>query len=94
MAKRKEAIAGINGGYFVFSSQDGFPGDPAGTSIVDGKLISESVGSRTSLLLSNNNADIAEVKTALSVETASGDTSEIDGMNREPGTDSQLWRGR
>ena len=29
MSKRKEAIAGINGGYFVFSPQDGFPGDPA-----------------------------------------------------------------
>ncbi|MFD2924702.1 phosphodiester glycosidase family protein [Halobacillus naozhouensis] len=85
MAARSKAIAGINGGYFVVGSQDGTPGDPAGISIIDGKLVSESVGDRTSLLLSNNQGEIGEVRAKLSLETSTGATEVIDGMNREPG---------
>ncbi len=82
---RTKAIAGMNGGYFVFSSEDGVTGDPAGVSIVDGKLVSEAVGERTSLLLSNNRANIAHVATEINVETSTGATSVIDGINREAG---------
>ncbi|KHE68586.1 phosphodiester glycosidase family protein [Halobacillus sp. BBL2006] len=85
MADRLKAIAGINGGYFVFSKQDGIPGDPAGAYMIDGDLVSEGVGSRTGLLLSNQQAEIGEVKTTVSVETDKGDLASIDGINREPG---------
>jgi exopolysaccharide biosynthesis protein len=85
MADRTQALAGMNGGYFVVGSTDGEPGDPAGISMVDGQLISEAVGERTSLLLSGNGADIAETSTDLQVKAENGETAVIDGINRNPG---------
>ncbi|WP_173915359.1 phosphodiester glycosidase family protein [Halobacillus sp. Marseille-Q1614] len=85
MARRKNAIAGMNGGYFVVGSRDGTPGDPAGAYIVDGHLVSEAIGERTSLLLSENQAEMAEVSTALSLQLEDGTTEVIDGINRKPG---------
>ncbi|WP_034761467.1 phosphodiester glycosidase family protein [Rossellomorea vietnamensis] len=85
MAGRTEALAGMNGGYFVVGSEDGIPGDPAGISVVNGQLVSEAIGSRTSLLLSGNEAEIASTSTSLKVETESGESSVIDGINRQPG---------
>ncbi|SDK47140.1 phosphodiester glycosidase family protein [Sediminibacillus albus] len=85
MVKRKNAFAAVNGGYFVVGSRDGTPGSPAGTSVLNGELISESVGERTSLALQENNAAIGKVKTALKLETANGESRIIDGLNRIPG---------
>ncbi|WP_158598276.1 phosphodiester glycosidase family protein [Falsibacillus albus] len=85
MVARKQAIAGTNGGYFVVGQEDGTPGDPAGISVADGKLLSESVGNRTSLILHDNHAEISETKTMLSVQTSSHQSHIIDGMNRTPG---------
>ncbi|MFC7782894.1 phosphodiester glycosidase family protein [Rossellomorea sp. GCM10028870] len=78
-------LAGLNGGYFVVGSADGVPGDPAGISVVNGQLVSEAVGERTSLLLSENRAEITDTSTSLQVETESGERAVIDGINRKPG---------
>lgn len=89
MTKRRGAIAGINGGYFVTGPQDGTTGDLAGISVEKGKLISESVGNRPSLILSNGGngfqAKIAHTQTELSVVAANGDSHVMDGVNRKPG---------
>ncbi|WP_082233136.1 phosphodiester glycosidase family protein [Halobacillus massiliensis] len=85
MAERMNAIAGINGGYFVVGSKDGIPGDPAGTYVMDGELISESIGERSSLLISNNKAEVSEVSTELSLELEDGTHAIVDGVNRKPG---------
>ncbi|WP_165967251.1 phosphodiester glycosidase family protein [Jeotgalibacillus sp. S-D1] len=85
MSKGKQALAAINGGYFVVGERDGIPGDPAGISVKDGMLLSEAVGERTSLILNGIEGDIAKTKTSLTVEAASGESSVIDGINRMPG---------
>ncbi|UAL53444.1 phosphodiester glycosidase family protein [Metabacillus dongyingensis] len=86
MSMRMNALAGINGGYFVMGPKDGTEGDLAGISMVDGKLISEAVNGRTSLILNEkNHASISTVNTKLSIQTSDGEKREIDGLNRVPG---------
>ncbi|MCM3595096.1 phosphodiester glycosidase family protein [Metabacillus idriensis] len=86
MSKRLNALGGINGGYFVMGPEDGTEGDLAGISMVDGKLISEAVNGRTSLILNEKNrASISAVNTKFSIKSIDGDIKEIDGLNRVPG---------
>ncbi|WP_166761389.1 phosphodiester glycosidase family protein [Thalassobacillus devorans] len=86
ISERTDALAAINGGYFVVGSRDGTPGDLAGVSVIDGELVSESVSDRTSLMFNNSgDADIATVETELMVESADGASTYLDGINREPG---------
>ncbi|WNB93860.1 phosphodiester glycosidase family protein [Bacillus sp. NEB1478] len=86
MSKSNNAIAGINGGYFVMGPKDGTEGDLAGVSMVDGKLASESVNGRTSLILDEKNqASISTVNTKLSIQSSDGSKREVDGLNRVPG---------
>ncbi|WP_191556310.1 phosphodiester glycosidase family protein [Metabacillus idriensis] len=86
MSKRLNALGGINGGYFVMGPEDGTEGDLAGISMVDGKLISEAVNGRTSLILNEKNrASISAVNTKFSIKSIDGDINEIDGHNRVPG---------
>jgi Phosphodiester glycosidase/SPOR domain len=84
-ARRTGALAAINGGYFVIGPADGTPGDLAGVSVLDGALVSESVGDRTALVLSRREARVAPVSTQASVRAADGATRELDGLNRKPG---------
>jgi Phosphodiester glycosidase len=82
------ALAAINGGYFVIGAADGTPGDLAGISIIGGRLVSEAVNGRTSLILpsrSGKNARIAALTTELRVTATNRATREIDGLNRKPG---------
>lgn len=88
IAARTEALAAVNGGYFVVGPTDGTPGDFAGVSVVGGALLSEAVNGRTSLLLpaaSGRGARIASVSTAQTARAVDGAVREIDGLNREPG---------
>ncbi|MBD1381822.1 phosphodiester glycosidase family protein [Metabacillus arenae] len=87
MAERNHALAGINGGYFVVGSNDGTPGDLAGISVVNGKLISEAVNGRSSLLLpsSKTNAAIASFSSSIIAVSSNGAVREVDGVNRKPG---------
>jgi hypothetical protein len=80
------SIAAVNGGYFVIGPQDGTPGDLAGISVVDGRLASEAVNGRTSLIvLPPDGARIAPITTALQARAADGATRLVDGTNRKPG---------
>jgi hypothetical protein len=80
------SIAAVNGGYFVIGPQDGTPGDLAGISVVDGRLASEAVNGRTSLIVvPHDGARIAPITTALQARAADGATRLVDGTNRKPG---------
>jgi len=88
ISARTQALAAVNGGYFVIEPSDGTPGDLAGISVIDGELVSEAVNGRTSLLLSSNSGRDASIATVTSQQTATasdGTTREVDGLNRKPG---------
>lgn len=88
MAARTNALAALNGGYFVIGSGDGTPGDLAGISVLDGGLVSEAVNGRTSLLVprpSGARARVAALSTRLAVRASDGARREVDGLNRKPG---------
>jgi len=84
-AARSGALAAINGGYFVVGPADGTPGDLAGSSILDGELVSEAVDGRTSLLLDGDGARVAAVSDRLAAISSDGATRAVDGLNRAPG---------
>jgi exopolysaccharide biosynthesis protein len=52
IAKRKGAVAAINAGFFRLDRSD-FAGDAAGVLMIDGSLLSESVGGRSAVIISN-----------------------------------------
>ncbi|MBW4498748.1 MAG: phosphodiester glycosidase family protein [Scytonema hyalinum WJT4-NPBG1] len=88
LALRTKALAAVNGGYFVIGASDGTPGDLAGISIIGGKLVSEAVNGRTSLILpsgSGKNARVAALSSEVTVTADSGATRSVDGLNRKPG---------
>jgi len=88
IAARTDALAAINGGYFVIGAADGTPGDLAGLSVIDGTVVSEAVNGRTSLVLPSASGEGASIVALASrqVATASdGATRELDGLNRAPG---------
>ena len=86
MARRNDALAGINAGYFVIGEQDGTPGDLAGITAIGGRLISEAVNRRTSFLLrpGGDGADIAALATHIEARVG-GRRFLADGFNRDPG---------
>lgn len=88
ISARTNSLAAINGGYFVIGDADGTPGDLAGTSVLDGELVSEAVDGRTDLILPRGDgegADVAAVSDSLSATVSGSATREVDGTNREPG---------
>lgn len=88
IAGRTDAIASLNGGYFVIGPADGTPGDLAGISMLDGQLASEAVNGRTSLVLPSPTGAGARVAALSSRQTATssdGALREVDGLNRKPG---------
>lgn len=87
IAQRSNALAAINGGYFVVGATDGTPGDLAGISVLNGQLISEAINQRSSLILSGTKekAQIKSISTYLNVHSSDGATRELDGLNRKNG---------
>lgn len=86
IAERLDAIAAMNGGYFVIGEADGTPGDLAGISVLDGELVSEAVDGRTSLVLDpNGDPQIVTLSTTTTAIAEDGATRVVDGHNREPG---------
>lgn len=88
IARRTGALAAVNGGYFVIEPVDGTSGDLAGISVRNGKLLSEAVDGRTSLLVHRHPADGASIRslhTRLRATAADGTTRLVDGLNRKPG---------
>ncbi|MFE4833556.1 phosphodiester glycosidase family protein [Arthrobacter sp. NPDC056691] len=87
LAAAAGALAAVNGGYFVLDPKAGAPGDPAGTAVRDGKVLSEPVGDRPSLVIGpKDQSSIQRLHWAGSV-TAAGNTGKLalDGVNRVPG---------
>jgi Phosphodiester glycosidase len=84
LSARFGALAGVNGGYFTIGDADGTPGDAAGSSVLDGTVVSEAVDGRTDLLLGRT-PSIAAVRDRQSVTAAEGATRVLDGDNRAPG---------
>ncbi|UUL76351.1 phosphodiester glycosidase family protein [Pseudarthrobacter sp. Fe7] len=81
------ALAGVNGGFFTMDPKAGAPGDPAGTAVHDGKVLSEPVGDRPSLVIgARNESSIQRLHWHGSV-TAPGKAGELplDGIDRVPG---------
>ncbi|SDL97713.1 phosphodiester glycosidase family protein [Arthrobacter sp. ok362] len=81
------ALAAVNGGFFVMDPNAGAPGDPAGTAVHDGKVLSEPVGDRPSLVIGpKNDTSIQRLHWDGSV-TAPGNAGKLalDGVNRVPG---------
>jgi hypothetical protein len=88
ISRRTGSLAAINGGYFVIGEADGTPGDLAGTSMLEGNLVSEAVDGRTDLILppgSGEGADVAAQSDTVTATSSDGAQREVDGLNREPG---------
>ena len=84
LSARLGALAGVNGGYFVIGAADGTPGDLAGSSILDGALVSEAVDGRTDLLLGRRPA-VSALWDSQAVIASDGASRVLDGDNRAPG---------
>jgi exopolysaccharide biosynthesis protein len=87
LAAASGALAATNGGYFVMDPKAGAEGDPAGTAVHDGKILSEPVGDRPSLVLDpKNETSIQRLHWNGSV-TGTGNAGKLvlDGVDRVPG---------
>jgi hypothetical protein len=88
LAARTRPLAASNGGYFVIGDANGTDGDLAGISLLDGRLVSEAVNGRTSLLLPTTvgaRASVEALATRHAVRSDDGGARELDGLNRVPG---------
>ena len=88
LAGRRAALAAVDGGYFVMGAENGTDGDLAGSSVLDGELVSEAVDGRTSLILpdaSGAGAVVSALSDRLTVSAPGGASREVDGLNRAPG---------
>jgi hypothetical protein len=88
LAARRDALASLNGGYFVIGAANGTDGDLAGSSLLGGELVSEAVDGRTSLVLpdpSGEGAFVSALSDRLTVTASGGERRALDGVNREPG---------
>lgn len=81
------ALAAVNGGYFTMDPSAGAPGDPAGAAVQDGKILSEPVGDRPSLVIGTKNETSVQRLNWAGTVTAPGKAGQLtlDGLNRVPG---------
>ncbi|GAA3620432.1 phosphodiester glycosidase family protein [Kineosporia mesophila] len=86
LARSKNAIYAVNGGFFVTADADGAQGIPAGLSVVDGKVKSAAINGRAALLLGDGGRDteVSYLQTHFSVK-AGKKRQLVDGLNRTPG---------
>ncbi|MHA7221640.1 phosphodiester glycosidase family protein [Arthrobacter sp. RHLT1-20] len=88
LAADSGALAAVNGGYFVLDPKAGAPGDPAGTAVVGGKLLSEPVGDRPSLVIDGKKNESSVQRLTWTGRVSSpghGMSVALDGLNRVPG---------
>jgi exopolysaccharide biosynthesis protein len=88
IANKVNAIAAVNAGFFVFDTKLGIVGDPAGISVIDGKLVSEAVNGRPALLIRNKpilSVDILESVTTKQILVFENEKILINGINRALG---------
>lgn len=81
-----DALAGVNAGFFVFGAEHGAPGDPAGAAAYNGKILSETIGDRPSLVIDHRSGRASIQRLTWEGRISSGATSlDLDGINRVPG---------
>jgi hypothetical protein len=87
LADRAGALAAVNGGFFVISPADGVPGQPAGISVLGGRLETAATNGRVALVLGDGgrHTRIRRLGTALWLFGPAGDRYPVDGLNRPPG---------
>jgi hypothetical protein len=79
MARRVQAVAGVNGGFF------GPSGDPVGVLAIDGELLSEPIDGRSALLMSALERPVIAPVRYRGRLTVNGRSREIDGIDRTRG---------
>lgn len=79
------ALAAVNGGFFTMDPAAGAPGDPAGAAVHDGKVLSEPVGDRPSLVLDKNGTSIQRLRWHGTVTAPGAAELPLDGIDRVPG---------
>ncbi|CAH0280067.1 hypothetical protein SRABI83_03897 [Arthrobacter sp. Bi83] len=87
LAAADGALAATNGGYFVLDPKAGAPGDPAGTAVANGKILSEPVGDRPSLVIdgTTNRSSVQRLHWDGTVTAPGKAKLAVDGLNRVPG---------
>ncbi|MFD5800999.1 phosphodiester glycosidase family protein [Streptomyces sp. NPDC127020] len=81
-----DATAAVNAGFFVLDPKAGAPGDPAGVGVYDGRLLSEPVAGRPSLVLHDDARGTQVTRfTWRGRVTGATETLRLGGVNRIPG---------
>lgn len=86
LARDGAATAAINSGFFVLDPNAGAPGDPAGAGVYDGKVLSEAVNGRPTLMLHDDarNSSVQRLTWGGTAEIG-GTSAALDGVDRVPG---------
>lgn len=91
LARRTNALAAINGGYFVTGRANGTEGALAGLSIIDGRLVNEGIDGRPALFFEQQAGGKVKARierkivTTINVTVNGSAPKRIDGTNRRPG---------
>ena len=89
LAQASHALLAINGGFFVERDEDGYPGQPAGLSVLDGRLNSAPVSMRPSVLLTGERGQPLRIVRSMDwhafLQWSNGARTVIDGVNRKIG---------
>ncbi|NUP76204.1 MAG: phosphodiester glycosidase family protein [Nonomuraea sp.] len=90
MAKSRNAVVGVNGGFFNIHTAKNLRGEPVGASVVAGRLLSEAVPGRSAVVLKGRSARITELKTTVTAISQDGDKLVVNGINRAAATDEAV----
>ncbi|MGC7098199.1 phosphodiester glycosidase family protein [Amycolatopsis lurida] len=87
MSAQRDAVFGVNAGFFVMEDKDGIPGASAGIAAYNGELQSAATNGRVALVLRGDGMRprLAKLSTDITA-SARGQQRLIDGINRRPGT--------
>jgi len=91
VAHRLRALVAVNGGFFITSSADGFPGAPTGLAVYGGRLESLNNGPRAALIISDGRPRIAVAEATATVRAGRA-AHMINGINRIPGVIADCGR--
>ena len=86
MSVQRDAVFGVNAGFFVMEGKDGLPGASAGIAAYGGELQSAATNGRIALILRGDGMrpQLAKLSTEITA-SARGQQRLIDGVNRVPG---------
>lgn len=87
LAHASHALVAINGGFFVEKDVDGYPGQAAGVSVIDGQPVSAPVAGRPAVLVPRGGMPriVVSVDWRPVLQWSNGVATVIDGINRPQG---------